>query len=321
MTVPEDLAALRTVRDFVRWGASEFNRAGLVFGHGSDNALDEAFHLVLWRLGLPFDLPAVYLEAVLADSERSAVCALLQQRVVTRKPAPYLTGEAWFAGQPFHVDEHTLVPRSPIAELIAQRFEPWIGQEPQSILDLCAGSGCIGIACAHAFPEAQVDLGELDAGALAVIERNIARHHVEAQVRVAAGDLFAPLVGQRYDLIVTNPPYVPELEWTQLAPEYRHEPKMALVSGSDGMDIVARILREAPAHLNEDGWLVCEIGGSQDEFAARFPDIPVTWPEFSNGGDGVFLISRAELLAWQAQAAERKAPRTKARAAARERKS
>lgn len=300
--VSQDLADLRTVRDFVRWGASEFNRAGLFFGHGTENALDEAFHLVLSQLKLPYDLPAIYLEAALTLSERKAVHALLRQRVDTRKPAPYLIGEAWFCGLPFYVDERVLVPRSPIGELITRHFEPWLPEPPQTILDLCAGSGCIGIACAMAFPDAEVDLAEIDEGALQLIERNLARHHLTARVGVAAGDLFAPLAGRRYDLIVSNPPYVPLAEWQALPAEFHHEPRRALEAGEDGMDIVERILREAPDHLSEDGWLICEIGGSEEEFDARFPGIPVMWPDFEHGGDGVFIIGRRELLGWlQAQ--------------------
>jgi len=297
-TDPRSFQALRTVRDLVRWGASEFNRAALVFGHGTDNALDEAFHLVLWALKLPFELPAVYLEAAVTDEERAQVIELLQARVRTRKPAPYLTGEAWFAGLSFEVDERVLIPRSPIAELVQNRFAPHLTVEPENILDLCAGSGCIGIACAYAFPEAGVDLAEIDAGALQLVERNIARHHLEGRVAAVAGDLFQPLAGRRYELIVSNPPYVPTAEWQALAPEFRHEPRLALDAGPDGMDVVERILREAPEHLSEEGLLVCEIGGSQEEFFDRFPDIPVTWPEFEKGGDGVFLINRDELVAW-----------------------
>lgn len=306
----QDLQALRSVRDFVRWGASEFQRAGLVYGHGTDNALDEAYYLVLWALRLPLELPALYLEANLAESERRAVIELLRARITTRKPAPYLTGEAWFAGMSFEVDERVLIPRSPIAELIERRFEPWIVREPHAILDLCAGSGCIGIACAAAFPEAQVDLAEIDAAALQLLERNLERHGLQRRVGVAAGDLFAPLAGRRYDLIVSNPPYVPQQEWRELAPEYKHEPRRALEAGADGMDVVARILAEAPTHLNADGLLVCEIGGSQGEFESRFPDIPVSWPDFDKGGDGVFVIGRAELVAWnEAQARPGKARR------------
>jgi len=290
--------ALRSVRDLVRWGASEFSRAGLVFGHGTDNALDEAFHLVLWSLKLPFDLPAVYLEANVTDAERAEVIGLLQTRVSSRKPAPYLTGEAWFAGLSFEVDERVLIPRSPIAEMIQAHFAPWLTLEPESILDLCAGSGCIGIACAYAFPAAGVDLAEIDAGALQLIERNIARHHLEQRVAAVAGDLFEPLAGRRYELIVSNPPYVPSAEWRALAPEFKHEPRRSLEAGADGMEVVERILWEAPDHLADEGLLVCEIGGSQEEFLARFPDIPVAWPEFEKGGDGVFVISRDELGAW-----------------------
>jgi ribosomal protein L3 glutamine methyltransferase len=293
-----NLQALRSVRDLVRWGASEFNRAGLVYGHGTDNALDEAFHLVLWSLRLPYDLPAVYLEANITDEERDTVVELLRTRISSRKPAPYLTGEAWFAGLAFEVDERVLIPRSPIAELIQNQFRPWLTVEPEAILDLCAGSGCIGIACAYAFPGAGVDLAELEPGALELAGRNIARHHLQERVAAVAGDLFEPLAGRRYELIVSNPPYVPTAEWQALEPEFQHEPRMALDAGPDGMDVVERILREAPDYLHDEGLLVCEIGGSQEEFLERFPDIPVSWPEFEKGGDGVFIINRDELCAW-----------------------
>jgi ribosomal protein L3 glutamine methyltransferase len=252
---------------------------------------------VLWSLKLPYDLPAVYLEASVTDDERAAVVELLQTRISSRKPAPYLTGEAWFAGLPFEVDERVLIPRSPIAELLQKQFQPWLTVEPEAILDLCAGSGCIGIACAYAFPGAEVDLAELDPGALELAQRNIARHHLQGRVTALAGDLFQPL-RRRYELIVSNPPYVPTAEWEALAPEFQHEPRQALDAGPDGMDVVERILREAPDYLSEAGLLVCEIGGSQEEFLERFPDIPVAWPEFEKGGDGVFIINRDELCAW-----------------------
>lgn len=294
-----EFGALRSVRDWVRWGASAFERAGLVYGHGTDNALDEAFHLVLWALKLPYDLPTVYLEAALTTSECAAVHALLQRRITTRQPAPYLTGEAWFAGLPFEVDEHVLVPRSPIAELIEQGFAPWLTAPPQRILDLCTGSGCIGIACALAFDDAHVDLADVDAGALTVCRRNVARHGVGARVAVLQSDLFAALGTRIYDLIVVNPPYVPAAECDALAPEYHTEPRLALDGGVDGMDLVARILTEAPGHLAESGTLVCEIGGSRNEFEARFPRLSAMWPDFAHGGDGVFVVTRAELLGWQ----------------------
>jgi ribosomal protein L3 glutamine methyltransferase len=299
--MPERPPALRTIRDLVRWGASEFGRAGLHFGHGTDNALDEAFHLVTWALKLPHELPAAYLDAALTPAERAQVLALLRRRVKTRKPAAYLTGEAWFAGLPFTVDERVIVPRSPIAELIEQRFEPWLRQPPARILDLCAGSGCIAVACAMAFPEARIDAVELDAGALALLRTNVRRYELEGRVEAIPSDLFARLKGRRYDLIVSNPPYVPESRWKKMPAEYRHEPKLALASGADGMDVVSRILRDAPRHLAADGLLVCEVGGSVPEFDKRFPNIPVIWPEFERGGDGVFVIARDDLEEWRGQ--------------------
>ncbi|MDB5969036.1 MAG: ribosomal protein N(5)-glutamine methyltransferase [Hydrocarboniphaga sp.] len=298
MTDTRDTQALMTVRDLVRWGASEFGRRGLSFGHGTDNALDEAFHLVLHQLHLSADLPTLYLESAVTASEREAVLNLLQQRIDTRKPAAYLIGEIQFCGMSFYVDERVLVPRSPIAEMIEARFEPWITGEPLQILDLCTGSGCIGIACADVFEDAEVDLAEIDGGALEVCRRNIARHDLATRVTAIQSDLFDALGGRRYDLIVSNPPYVPSAEWEALSTEFKREPKLALEAGEDGMDIVERILTEAPDFLAEDGLLVCEIGGSIDEFEARYPTIPVSWPEFTRGGDGVFVIARAELVSW-----------------------
>lgn len=298
---PVDARSLRTIRDLVRWGASEFGRAKLHFGHGSDNALDEAYHLVTWALHLPHELPKGYFEAQLTEPERRKVVKLLRERVRTRKPAAYLTGEAWFAGLPFEVDARVLIPRSPIAELIEHRFQPWLRGEPRRILDLCAGSGCIGIACAMAFPEAQVDAVELDARALKVLERNIDRHGVQDRVTALRSDLFDAIEDGRYDLIVSNPPYIPTARWKGMPREYHHEPKLALEAGKDGMGLVARILREAPAHLGGEGVLVCEVGGSVREFNRRFPQIPVVWPEFERGGDGVFVITRDDLVEWQGQ--------------------
>lgn len=296
MSSPSEIQALSTVRDLVRWGASRFREAGLHFGHGTDNALDEAYYLVLQALHLPFDLPAVYLEAAVTASERAAVLKLLRARVTTRKPAAYLLGEIQFAGLDFFVDERVLIPRSPIGELIGRHFEPWLSGEPERILDLCAGSGCIGIACALEFPEARVDLAELSAGALAVCRKNIRRHRVDERVHAIKSDVYEGLADARYDLIVANPPYVPTAEWKALHAEYRHEPRMALDAGADGMDVVARILRGAADRLNAGGMLVCEVGGSVDEFEARWPRLPVTWIEFERGGDGVFLIGRESLL-------------------------
>lgn len=293
--LPADLTGLRTLRDWVRWGASRFAEAQLVFGHGTDNALDESFHLVLHALHLPNDLPAIYLEAHLSGAERAAVHALLRRRIDTRVPAAYLLGEIQFAGFTFFVDERVLVPRSPIGELIERSYAPWVDEPPKRVLDLCAGSGCIGIASALYF-DCAVDLGELDPGALEVCARNIERHGLKDRVRAVPGDLFAGLKGRHYDLIVSNPPYVPTAEWESLAAEYRREPRLALDAGGDGMDVVARILRQAPDHLERDGLLICEVGGSREEFEARWPRLPVTWIEFQRGGDGVFCIGRDALV-------------------------
>lgn len=287
---------LSSVRDLVRWGASRFREAGLHFGHGTDNALDEAFFLTLHALHLPTDIPALYLESTVTASERTAVLKLLRARVTTRKPAAYLIGEIEFAGMPFHVDERVLIPRSPIGELILADFQPWLQGQPERVLDLCTGSGCIGIACAAQFPYAQVDLADISEGALAVSRKNIKRHGLEDRVRAVKSDVFDGLGDATYDLIVTNPPYVTTAEWNTLATEYRHEPRLALEAGHDGMDIVARILEGAVAHLRPGGLLICEVGAFVEEFEVRWPQLPVTWLDFERGGDGVFLISREDLV-------------------------
>jgi len=301
MQDPSEIDALTSVRDLVRWGASRFSEAGLVYAHGTDNALDEAFFLVLHALHLPSDLPAIYLESRVTAPERQTVVDLLMRRIETRVPSAYLVGEIQFGGLPFYVDERVLVPRSPIAELIDSQFAPWLTAPPANILDLCAGSGCIGIACAYAFPDADVDLVDIDEGALSVCQRNIERHGWDGQVVAVRSNLFESLGDKVYDLIVSNPPYVPMQEWEALPVEFHREPRIALVGGDDGMDLVETILVEAPEHLSEGGLLVCEIGGSQEEFADRFPNIPVGWPEFENGGDGVFIIDREALTGWLAR--------------------
>lgn len=297
MPRPFETEALRSVRDLVRWGASRFQEAGLHYGHGSDNALDEAYALVLHALRLPGDLPTVYLEAAVTASERGQVLKLLRERISTRKPAAYLMGHIQFAGLDFEVNENVLIPRSPIAELIERGFAPWLQEPPARVLDLCTGSGCIGIACAVAFEEAEVDLADISGKALEVARRNIQRHVLGNRVRAIKSDLFSALANDSYDLIVSNPPYVPNAEWRELAAEYQHEPKLALAAGRDGMDLVAKILEQSARHLNPNGWLVCEVGGSVAEFETRWPDLPVTWVEFERGGDGVFIISREELAA------------------------
>lgn len=294
---------LHTIRDYIRYAASRFNGAGLWFGHGTAQALDEAAALVLHTLHLPYDLHHAYFDATLTLEERRKILDLIERRVVERKPLPYLTHEALFCGLVFYVDERVLVPRSPIAELILRRFEPWLA-EPERVrrvLDLCTGSGCIGIACAHAFPEAAVDLSDLSEDALAVARLNIHKHGVDDRVRALQADLFDRLPPTTYDLIVSNPPYVSRGEWNALPPEYRAEPSLALLAGETGLDSVRRILRDAPRHLAPEGLLVVEVGGSAQALQAAFPQIPFTWVEFEHGGDGVFVMTAGELAAYSAE--------------------
>lgn len=292
----EGLDALVTIRDFVRWGASRFNAAGLWFGHGTDNAWDESVALVCAALHLPLDIGARVLDARLVDTEKAAVLDYLERRVTERVPAPYITGEAWFAGLRFLVDERVLVPRSPFAELIGREFRPWLAASPERILDLCAGSGCIGIACALTFPDAEVDLADVSVEALEVADLNVAEHRLERRVRTLESDLFEDL-DQSYDLIVCNPPYVDADDYAEMPDEYHCEPELALAAGPEGLDVVRRVLRDAPDWLEDGGMLFVEVGNSAAALEERYPDIAFTWVELERGGDGIFVFSREELLA------------------------
>ena len=288
---------LFSLRDYLRWGISEFGRAGLFFGHGTDNAYDEARVLISHVLNLPFDFADDLLDARLTKVERESVLSLLERRINERLPAAYLTREAWFAGLSFYVDERVLVPRSPIAELIGQGFEPWLcGSYPQRILDLCSGSGCIGIACAYQFEDATVDLADISLDAINVADINIARHDLSDRVRAVQSDVFEWLAGERYDLIVSNPPYVDAEDLADMPEEYHREPALGLASGPDGLDITRQILRHAAEYLNPNGILVVEVGNSCIALDEAFPMVPFMWLEFERGGHGVFVMTREQLL-------------------------
>jgi ribosomal protein L3 glutamine methyltransferase len=293
----ELLDDLITVRDWLRWGVSRFHESKLFFGHGCDNAYDEAAWLILHALHLPPDTLAPYLDARLTRHERLAVLELLQQRIARRLPVAYLTHEAWQAGLRFYVDERVLIPRSYFADLLVEGFAPWI-DDPVSIdnaLDLCTGSGCLAILMAHAFPEAKIDATDISQDALEVARRNIADYALKERVRPVQGDLFSGLGKRKYALIISNPPYVTAQAMRDLPPEYRHEPAGALAAGDDGLDIVRRILADAKAHLKPHGLLAIEVGHNRDIVETAFPQLPLTWIDTPSGEGKIFLLHREDL--------------------------
>jgi len=288
---------LHTIGDYIRYATSAFNRAELYFGHGTDNARDEAITLVLYALYLPHQHPfdQSLLNCCLLDDEKQAIVELINRRIEERIPAAYITHQTMFANLPFYVDERVLVPRSPIAELIEKRFSPYLTKEPSRILDLCTGSGCIAIACAYAFPEAEIDALDLSIDALNVTQINIENHSLMEQVIPIQSDVFSGVEGLSYDLIVTNPPYVDLDDVSNMPDEYQHEPEIGLGCGHDGLDIVRKILAQAEQYLNDDGILICEVGNSQIHVEATYPEVPFTWISFSRGGHGVFILTKAQL--------------------------
>lgn len=289
-------AELHSIIDLIRYGASQFNRAGLTFGHGHDSAIDESAQLVMHVMRLPPDIPTVYGQSRVTAEEKRDVLALFERRIRERIPAAYLVGEAWFAGLLFKSDARALVPRSPIAELILAGFEPWLGERPvERALDLCTGSGCIAIAMAVHQPHWQVDAVDLSDEALALATENASALDVANRVRLLQSDLFKGLAGEVYDLIVSNPPYVPAGDVPVLPPEYAHEPSLGLAAGVDGLDLALRILRDAPRHLSEDGLLVVEVGDSEAALVELLPEVPFNWIEFKVGQMGVFALDAAPL--------------------------
>jgi ribosomal protein L3 glutamine methyltransferase len=294
LNTPEDPV---TIGSSIQRGSDLFDRAGLFFGHGTDNAWDESLALVLFALSLPWDSDSSILERPVSPAAAVVITRLFDRRINERLPAAYLTGEAWFAGFKFSIDQRVLVPRSPIAELIEAQFQPWLITPPTNILDLCTGSGCIGIACAHYFPDANVTLSDISTDALAVANKNVSLHQLNRRVSVVHSDLFAGLGSQRFDLIVSNPPYVDVDDLASMPNEYHHEPEIGLSSGDDGLDFTRQLLLEAAEHLNEQGTLIVEVGNSWPALEQAFPQVPFIWLEFERGGHGVFLITAEQLSA------------------------
>lgn len=287
---------LRTVQDFIRWTSSQLSLSDVFLGHGTDNPIDEAKQLILATLGLSLFIPTEFYSANLTNDEKQELFDIIQKRISDRVPTPYLTNQAWFCGHSFYIDERVLIPRSPIGELIDNRFQSLLSHSPQQILDLCTGSGCIGIACAYAFPEAQVDITDISLEALDVAQQNIDLHEMNFRVTPMLSDLFNDIPAKQYDLIVTNPPYVDNEDMGDLPDEFSYEPKLALEAGFDGLDIVKRILSDAINYLSPQGILVCEVGNSWVSLQEQYPQVPFNWLEFERGGLGVFSITREELI-------------------------
>ncbi len=287
--------SLKTITDFVRFAASEFERAGLYYGHGTDNAWDEAVALVLQMLELPSDYPVVMFEARLIGEEKQHLLSAIRSRIEERKPLAYITNKGYFAGIEFFVDERVLVPRSPIAELVENQFNPWLISDEPRILDLCCGSGCIGIACAAYLPDSEVIVSDISTEALQVAEINIDQAGLYPRVQAIESDLFSSMRDMKFDLIVSNPPYVDAEDLAEMPAEFFHEPEIGLGSGEDGLELTQKILQQAAEFLTEHGVLIVEVGNSWPALQETYPEVPFTWLEFERGGDGVFLLTKQQL--------------------------
>lgn len=289
---------LRTLRDLLRWSMSQFQRHQLQFGHGSDNAWDEAIYLLLHSLDLPLDQLDPFLDAATTQSEREQFARLIQRRCEERLPAAYLTGEAWLQGLRFKVSPDCIVPRSPIAELLSTQLSPWVNDPNaiESVLDVCTGSGCLAILAALTFNNANVDAVDISPAALAIAKENIEDYDLADRVCALHSDLYSAVQDKKYDIIISNPPYVNETSMQALPPEYLHEPRLALAGGTDGMDLVRQIIAQAPAHLNDNGILVLEIGNEYENFCAAFPDLDPIWLSTETADDQILLLHKAQLI-------------------------
>ena len=292
----QNVKTSKTVGQMLEHGQSLFEKSDLYFGHGTDNSWDEAVYLLSYALDLSPDADRSVMEKTLTEQQQEDIDNLFARRISERIPAPYLTGRAWFCGLPFTVDERVIIPRSPIAEMIASGFKPWCVSQPKHILDLCTGSGCIGIACAYAFEQTQVVLSDISPEALEITAANIELHKLSSRVSALESDLFDNLQGQQFDLIVSNPPYVDASDFASMPDEYHHEPELALASGDDGLDFTRRLLSQAQDHLSDKGVLVVEVGNSWVALEQAFPTVPFLWLEFSEGDGGVFLLTREQLV-------------------------
>jgi ribosomal protein L3 glutamine methyltransferase len=297
MHFPRLAEELFTIRDWLRFTVSQFEESGIFFGHGADNSYDEAVWLILSALHLPHDTLDNFLDAVITESERKHLAHLIEQRITKRTPTAYLVREAWLRGYKFYVDERVIVPRSFIAELLEDGLQPWI-EYPElvnSAVDICTGSGCLGVLLADAFPDAQIDVVDISPDAIAVANINIANYGLQERISAIESDMFTALAGKQYDVMISNPPYVDAPSMAQLPAEYRNEPQIALGSGDAGLDHTHTILREAAHYLNDNGILVVEIGHNRDALLEAYPDLPFTWLETSSGNQFVFLLTKEQL--------------------------
>jgi ribosomal protein L3 glutamine methyltransferase len=297
MNLQADLSPLSSIRDWIRYAVSRFERSDIFFGHGTDNSYDEAVWLVMRALHLPMDTVDNFLDARLSTSESSHLAELIERRVTERIPTAYLLNEAWLQGYAFYVDERVIVPRSFIAELLPDGLTPWLEypEMVESAVDICTGSGCLGVLLAEAYPYAHVDVVDISSDAIDVCNLNIAKYGMESRISAIQSDMFAALKGRTYDLIISNPPYVDAPSMAQLPEEYRNEPQIALGSGEAGLDHTHTILREAKHYLNDGGILVVEIGHNRDALCEAYPDMPFTWLETSSGDQFVFLLTKEDL--------------------------